>query len=573
MPSNVPPPGPEAPDPNAAVPAASPVAVDEAQLNPTPADPASTPHQRDSGSAPSASEPPASEPPAPDAPPPDAAAPDGAAPEPPAPDAPPRETPAPVVPASEPLAPLVGVPAATTVTPGVVASPVLPGGPAIAAGTAPASPHLAPPPTRAELRRSRRSHRSLAHRTIVWAVILVVLAALAGAGAVAHARLYAAPPKSAVMLSVAPEGPVIDPGGRAAATAPLPWPVTGQAAVAIPSIGYAAQSGPELPVPVASMTKIMTGYLILRDHPLVPGQNGPNITITPSDVTYYVQDTVSDQANVPVQVGEVLTERQMLEGLLVHSANDFAYSLAAWDAGSLPAFVAKMNATAQQLGMAGTHYVDPSGYLPQSQSTAADLLKVATVALRDPTFASIVTMSSVSLPLGGVEGSYTPLLPGEPGGNPAVVGVKSGFTDAAGGGDVLALKQNVGGHSVIVLAAVTGQETADVLATAGLAAFILAQAAGSRVVVTSTLPIGTVVGTAQVLGKSVPAVTTGTGSLVAWPGERLRQATITVGHPYAGASAGTPLGYVTYSIGTQRLAALVRTTAMLPARTPIQRLF
>ena len=137
-------------------------------------------------------------------------------------------------------------------------------------------------------------------------------------------------------LTVAPKGPVIDPGAVASAAAPLPWPATGQGAVAIPSVGYSAQSGPEQSVPVASMTKIMTGYLILRDHPLGPGQDGPPITITPADVSYYDQDTATDQANVPLAAGEVLSERQMLEGLLVHSANDFAYSLGAWDAGSVP---------------------------------------------------------------------------------------------------------------------------------------------------------------------------------------------------------------------------------------------
>ena len=154
-----------------------------------------------------------------------------------------------------------------------------------------------------------------------------------------------------------------------------------------------------------------------------------------------------------------------------------------------------------------------------------------------------------------------------------MVGVKSGFTTAAGGGDVLAFNQEVGGHQVLVLAAVTGQQTGDVLTAAGLAALALAQAAGSRLVVATTDPIGTAVGTAQVPGASVPAVTTGSGSLVAWPGQRLGQGTTVVNRPYAGAPAGAALGYVTYSLGSQRLAALVRTTAGLPAPSVTQRLF
>ena len=56
----------------------------------------------------------------------------------------------------------------------------------------------------------------------------------------------------------------------AAASTPvaLPWPATGQSAIAVPAIGIDVTSGPEQSVPIASLTKMMTAYLILRDHPL-----------------------------------------------------------------------------------------------------------------------------------------------------------------------------------------------------------------------------------------------------------------------------------------------------------------
>ena len=129
---------------------------------------------------------------------------------------------------------------------------------------------------------------------------------------------------------------------------------------------------------------MMTAYVILRDHPLGPGQNGPSITMTQADVDDFDNDTVEDEANAQVTVGEVLTERQLLEGLLVHSANNFADTLARWDAGDIPAFVAKMNSTATQLGMDHTHYADPSGFDQISQSTAGDLLKVAALGHGEP---------------------------------------------------------------------------------------------------------------------------------------------------------------------------------------------
>ncbi len=74
---------------------------------------------------------------------------------------------------------------------------------------------------------------------------------------------------------------------------------------------------------------------------------------------------------MPVQPGEELTERQLLNGLLVHSANNFADVLAQWDAGTMPAFVAKMNAAAAALGMAHTHYADASGLDPGRRAPPA----------------------------------------------------------------------------------------------------------------------------------------------------------------------------------------------------------
>jgi hypothetical protein len=186
-------------------------------------------------------------------------------------------------------------------------------------------------------------------------------------------------------------------------------------------------------------------------------------------VDYFDDDTVEDEANAEVSLGEVLTERQLLEGLLVHSANNFALTLARWDSGSVAAFVAKMNRTATRLGMDHSHFADPSGFDQGSQSTAGDLLKVAVPDMNNPTFAAIVRMTSVTLPVAGTISSYTPLL-----GFQGVIGVKSGFTSVAGGCDIVAVVRDVHGLPVLVLSAVTGQEGPNVLGTAGLIALNLA---------------------------------------------------------------------------------------------------
>ncbi len=142
---------------------------------------------------------------------------------------------------------------------------------------------------------------------------------------------------------------------------PVPWPAQGQGAIAVPALGMVLASGTEQPVPVASLTKIMTAYVVLRDHPLALRTQGPAVTISASDQSEANAEADADDSSVPVQAGEVLSERQLLDGLLVQSANNLADVLARWDAGSVATFVSKMNASAASLGMSETHYVDADG--------------------------------------------------------------------------------------------------------------------------------------------------------------------------------------------------------------------
>ena len=138
--------------------------------------------------------------------------------------------------------------------------------------------------------------------------------------------------------------------------------------------------------------------------PRPPGRRrrpGPDVTITPADVAEYDDDIANDESNVPSRSGEELTERQMLEALMNQSANDVAYTLAVWDAGSLPAFVAKMNALAASLGPTATHYVDASGYDPQPSRRRRTCCRSRRPGMAIPAFAEVVGLSTVTLPLVG----------------------------------------------------------------------------------------------------------------------------------------------------------------------------
>ncbi len=93
------------------------------------------------------------------------------------------------------------------------------------------------------------------------------------------------------------------------------------------------QAGPDQhPVPIASVAKVMTAYVVLRDHPLQVGQDGPTITLTDADVADTARRAEQDQSVVSIAAGEQLTELQALRALLLPSANNIAAVLARWDA-------------------------------------------------------------------------------------------------------------------------------------------------------------------------------------------------------------------------------------------------
>src|SRR4051794_19043311 len=85
--------------------------------------------------------------------------------------------------------------------------------------------------------------------------------------------------------------------------------------------------------------------------------------------------------------GERLRLEELLYGLLLPSGNDAAMAIARYLAGSEPAFVARMNARAVELGLASTHFANSHGLDEAGHySTPADLLKLTRVAMRNPTF-------------------------------------------------------------------------------------------------------------------------------------------------------------------------------------------
>ena len=205
-------------------------------------------------------------------------------------------------------------------------------------------------------------------------------------------------------------------------------------------------------VPVAGLAELLAADVILSDHRLAPGDDGPAIPVTADALTAYQDGQAKQESEVPVVAGESLTELQALEGLLVDSGADMATVLADWDAGSVSAFVAKMNAAASRLGLTSTHITDPSGVDPATTSTAEDLVRLGAASLSIPVLRQIVSLAQASVPMTSVV--YNPNFDL---GRDGIIGIKTASDSSAQGCYLFAAQQNIGGKDVTLIGAVLGQ--------------------------------------------------------------------------------------------------------------------
>jgi serine-type D-Ala-D-Ala endopeptidase (penicillin-binding protein 7) len=127
-------------------------------------------------------------------------------------------------------------------------------------------------------------------------------------------------------------------------------------------------------LPIASITKLMTGLVVVR------AQQDMNEMLTVTD-----EDVDRDKfTSSRLKVGARMTRGEMLHIALMSSENRAAAALGRNYPGGIGAFVAAMNATAAELGMSDTHYVDSSGLSSKNVASARDLAKLVAVAHREP---------------------------------------------------------------------------------------------------------------------------------------------------------------------------------------------
>ncbi|MFG2765887.1 serine hydrolase [Streptomyces rubiginosohelvolus] len=344
----------------------------------------------------------------------------------------------------------------------------------------------------------------------------------------------------------------------------LSWPGQGQSAVMVDGVGSLGSEGAQKPAPIASVAKVMTAYVILQGHPLKGDEEGEKITV---DQKAEDESKRPDESTAPLTKGQELTQRQLLQLLMIPSGNNAARLLARWDAGSEDKFIDKMNDAAEDLGMTGSTYTDPSGLEKTTVSTATDQLKLAQAVMRNDVFRKIVDMPEVEIE--GIDGKIynnnNLLL------QPGVSGIKTGSSTPAGGNLLWSANTKVDGKVLWIYGAVMGQQAGtgrvyDSLELSLQNSLKLIKDAQEAATSTTVVKKGDVVGYVDNgFGGQAPVVATKNLKAVGWSGLKVELKVTDNGKGIDQASkAGTEVGSVTVGTGTGKVTAPVVLQSDLP---------
>jgi D-alanyl-D-alanine carboxypeptidase (penicillin-binding protein 5/6) len=290
----------------------------------------------------------------------------------------------------------------------------------------------------------------------------------------------------------------------------LAWPTWGQQAVAAGGYGQLAVNGSQTPLATASIAKVILSLCVLEKLPLKIGDAGPTYTLNAQDVELYQMYADQDGSLVPVVEGERLTEYQMLEALMIPSANNIADSLVTKVFGSHDAYVAYANDYLLRNGLAQTHIgTDASGYDASTISTASELTRIGLLSLKSPVLMRIAGEKSTTLPVAGTVQNYDTVL-----GVNGITGLKTGNNEADPGAFLFTADAHIGGQVIPLAGAVMGADDLDTALQSSTVLVDSLQKGFEQVVLSNA---GHAVGTMSTAwGQSSQIVTTTPLQLVRW---------------------------------------------------------
>ncbi len=230
----------------------------------------------------------------------------------------------------------------------------------------------------------------------------------------------------------------------------------GYGASAVGAVGYEeplATNGSADPLPIASITKVITALVVLEAKPLAPGESGESISLTQKDARLVDAYRARNGKVLEVAAGTTLTQRQVLEIMLVYSANNYTETMVDWVFGSMSGYLDAARVWLSENGFTQTTVEDCTGMSPGNRSTASELLRLAKLALENPVIAEIVAMPAIEVPGIGRLSNTNELL-----GEGGVRGIKTGTLDEAGACILFAADISVGDRIITVVGSVLGAE-------------------------------------------------------------------------------------------------------------------
>jgi D-alanyl-D-alanine carboxypeptidase (penicillin-binding protein 5/6) len=413
-------------------------------------------------------------------------------------------------------------------------SEMLARGQAGAAGRDPLDPAI--------LARVRR--RRLRRRVAGLVVLLMIVAAV---GTYLPVTLLA-PLGTAALTSTTPS--VTAPGAVA-----LTLPSTGESAVSVTGAevfagtvgtnGILAASGGAGPLPIASISKLITALVVLEAKPLTGTEPGPTLTFRKADHDLYDQYYVLGASVVAMKTGSTLSEHDALALMLVASACNYADAVSTWAFGSRARYLSAVKTYLAAHGLSGTTIEEPTGISARNVSTAADLIAIGKLAMANPVVASIVGSPRITVPgVGQVSNNNISL------GSDGINGIKTGTLDTAGSCLLFSATVDVGlPQPITIIGVILGGDSRE---TVNRAAQKIIQSIKSGFHVVQLVRAGTAVGRYSMPWKNGARVVTASGaSALTWsdapitPTMTIRPLTITAGTE---APQGSTVGSIVFTV-------------------------
>lgn len=351
-------------------------------------------------------------------------------------------------------------------------------------------------------------------------------------------------------------------------------PAASQPAVAFPeygasgvgAVGYPgvlASAGSTDPLPIASISKVITALVVLDAHPLALGESGPDITFGDVDQGYYDAQLADGGVVESVSVGQVMSQRNVMNVMLMESANNYAESLATWGYGSESAFIDAATAWLAAKGLTSTTIEEPTGVSPNNRSTVADLVELAKLAEANPVVSEIVSTQSMEVPDIGTIENRNELL-----GVDGVDGIKTGTLDEAGACLLFSQEHAVGSTTITVVGVVLGGPDHDTIDAAIRS--LLAEVDAGFTEVTLTTAGQQFASYETPWGDAAAAVAAKDSSVAVWSATPVT-VEVTVDDVHL-ADAGTRVGTLLFAVGTQRVTVPLELSATIDDPGPWWRL-